>query len=67
METIGNLNYERIANVCDNYILDSPYGNFDVETRACVRFIMNDTRVTDRNFFVPEDLLEQLVDEYFNL
>lgn len=67
MTTTGNINYERIANICENYILDSPYGNFEVESRMCYRFIMNDTRVTDNNYFVTEDLLEQLIDEYFNL
>jgi hypothetical protein len=48
--------------------MDAIYGGNPVfETAMCYQFIMNDFRVKDNNYFVTEDLLEQLVDEYFNL
>jgi len=67
METIGNITFERVANIADNFCLGEPYDNPGQLKKFCYKFIMSDTRVTDRNYFVTEELLEQLVDEYFNL
>jgi len=67
MTTYGNITFERVQNIADNYIMDGYDCSPDRTIGYCLDFILGDFRVTDVNFFVTEELLEQLVDEYFNL